>query len=750
MDYRFYLRDPKVTTEWTEIEEPDGWDALSITMQRSDAYTGLENVYSDNITFVETGARYLQGIFDLYLFDALIDFKWEYYCNDVLIESFFGSINMITYSEINNQISVKIEESSFSRKLLNRIETIVNLDAETSIEGLELSPLTKTILPLHSKVISLQSSFIKNDFLSDYEELGINDESFNALYFPLDVASDEFETAEGTTVMFDINAPLPYSKRYLFTAPVAGVYTFAYDLKGFVQESSSATRSFNFSIAFTTSSNVDYQVKPITAHSQTGGTITIPYDLSGSFDIPLGAGESVALFSRIFNSTPSRSADLRQVMETASLSIQSYSIYESSTAESYKIYEALNRIVESITDTQDAIRSDFFGRTDSAPYSYDENGCGSWLTTLNGKAIRAFINDKVMVGSSMSFKSLFDALDCQYSIGFRVEEIAGKLYLRIEPKEYFYNAETIMQFSNVSDIKKSISTKDIYNNFDIGYEKWEIEEINGIDEINTQHQYSIPITTGSNKLSKLSTFVAGAYAIEYTRRQQFKITPTTDWKFDDDNFFIALSMIDQTFDNVDDDPYKLEGITYPYTYLAGSVPERNESFDYVNNYLVPETGYNIRLSPTRMAMNWHPILAASITQDLTKNVNFQSGQGNVFESDKLIDICEPTIEEIQQNMNISRDLFEVFKRDAFYKPVLYQFEYPGTFTDFRFLRLNSNKSIEFSCESTNFIKGFIKEIVFEPNSESGGILKISAYESGCTLGAFDESFDESFDIGTCQ
>jgi len=750
MDYRFYLRDPKVTTQWTEIDEPDGWDALSITMQRSDAYTGLENVYSDNITFVDAGARYLQAIFDIYLFDSLIDFKWEYYCNDALIESFFGSINMITYSEENNRISVKIEESSFSRKLLNRIDTVVDLDKEISIEGEELSDLTKLNMPLHSKVISLQATFIRNEFLSDYEELGINDESFNALYFPLDISSDEYGTAEGTTVMFDINAPTPYAQRNLFIAPVAGIYTFEYNLKGYVQESTAGARSFQFAIQFETSSSVLYTIRPITAHSQTGGTITISYDISGSIDIPLGAGEGVALYSSLFSSTPSRSADLRQVIETSTLSIQSYSVYETSKTECYKIYEALNRIVESITDTQDAIRSDFFGRTDSTPFSYDENGCGSWLTTMNGKALRSFIDDKVMVGSSMSFKQLFDALDCQYSIGFRVEEIAGKLYLRIEPKEYFYNAETVMQFSNVSDIVKRISEKDIFNNFEIGYEKWQIEEINGIDEINTMHQYSIPITTGKNKLSKICSFIAGAYAIEYTRRQQFNITPTTDWKFDNDNFFITTSRIDQTFDTIDDDPYKLEGITYPYTYLAGTVPERNESFDYVNNYLVPSTGYNIRLSPTRMAMNWHPILATAITQDETKNVNFQSGTGNVFESDRLVDLCEPTIDEIQQNMDISRSLFEVYKRDAFYKPILYKFEYPGTFTDFRFLRLNSNKSIEFSCESTNFIKGFIKEIIFEPNSENGGILQISAYEAGCTLGAFDESFDESFDIGTCQ
>lgn len=749
MDYRFYLRDPKVTTAWTEIDEPDGWDALAITMQRSDAYTGLENVYSDNITFVDYGARYLQNKFNTYLFDSLIDFKWEYYCNNVLIESFFGSINMITYSEINNRVSVKIEESSFARKLLNRIETIVDLDSETSIEGEELSLMDKITIPLHSKVISLQSTFTRNEFLSDYEELGINDESFNALYFPLDVSSDEFDTAEGTTTMFDINPSLPYAQRPLFTAPVAGIYTFTYDIKGYVQESTAGARSFQFAIQFEASSSGLTIIRPATAHSQTGGTITISYDLSGTFDLTLGAGENVALYSSLFSSTPSRSADLRQVIETSTLSIQSYSVYDTSTAKAYKIYEALNRVVESITDTQDAIRSDFFGRTGSTPHAYSSNGCGSWLATLNGKALRAFVNDKVMVGSSMSLKQIFDALDCQYSIGFRVEEISGKLYLRIEPKEYFYDSQTVMQFTNVSDIKKSIVTNVIYNNFEIGYEKWQIEEINGIDEINTKHQYSIPITTGSNKLSKISTFITGAYIIEYTRREQFKQSPTTDWKFDDDNFLIALSRENQTFATLEDDPYKLEGISYPHTYLAGTVPERNEAFDYVTNYLVPSTAYNLRLSPTRMAMNWHPVLAASLTQDLTKNVNFQSGEGNVFESDKLIDTCEPTIEGIQQNMNIIRDLFTQYKRFAFYKPVLHQFEYPGTFTDFRFLRLNSNKSIEFSCESTNFIKGFIKEIIFEPNSENGGILQISAYEAGCTLGAFDESFDESFDIGTC-
>lgn len=749
MEYKFYLRDPKVTTDWTEVEEPDGWDAVSFKMMRSDKYTGFENVYSDNLVFVNDGADYLKAIFDIYLFDALIDFKWEFYCNGVLDDSFIGAVNMITYSEFNNEVSVKVEDSSFSRKVLNRIDTIVNLDKETSIEGVAISPMDKLLIPLHSKVISLQATFLRNEFLSDYSENGVNDESFNALYFPIDVSSDEYGTAVPTSVMFDINASLPYADRYLFTAPVAGVYTFEYDLKGFVQETTSGARSFNFSIAFTTSSNVDYQVRPITAHSQTGGTITIPYEYAGLIDITLGAGESIALYSRLFNSTPSRSADLRQVIERSELKIRSNSIFETSQAYTYKIYEALNRVVESITDTQDAIISDFFGRTDSTPTAYDVNGCGSWLTTLTGKMLRGFINeDLTLPGSAFSLQQIFDALDCEYSIGFRVEDVAGVLKLRIEPKEYFYNTETVMQFANVSDIKKTVSVKDIYNNFETGYSKWELEEVNGIDEINTMHQYSIPITTGANKLSKICQFIAGAYPIEYTRRQQFKTTPTKDWKFDNDNFFIAMSRIDQSFATIDDDPYKLEGVTYPHTYLAGSVPERNESFDYVQNYISPETAYNIRLSPTRMAVNWYPILAISITQDQSKPITFQSGTGNIFEMDKIADLCEVDT-KVRQNQDILKYGLNEYKSEAFYAPIIHQFDYPGTFADFRNLRRNSNKSIGFSCGNSNFTKGFIKELSIEPNSEDGGILHIIALEGGCTQGAFDSGFDNGFDIGSC-
>lgn len=752
--YRFYLRDSNVTTEWTEIEEPDGWDGLEITLLRSDTYTGFENVYSDNISFVESGARFLQACFDLYLFDALIDFKWEYYCNGSLEDSFYGSINMITYVELNGVVSVKIEESSFSRKLMNRLDTVVDFSSNVSIGGAELDPLTPIELPMHSKSIALQGQFYLDDFLSDYTETGVNDESFNAIYLPSSILSDEYGALKPPSILFDLNPTLPYSWRWAFTAPVDGDYTIDYNVQGFIEETTDVTRTFTYVFGIVCSNfGKSITIIPDTGYTQTGGTITIPISVSGSQTINLLAGQSIVLASRIYNSSPSRSAILRQNIETLSIKISSTSVYESSVSNSYKIYEVLNRVVESITDRKDAIRSEFFGRTDSYPKSYDENGCGSWLASLNGKMIRNFINpDLTPVSYSTTFNQLFDALDCLYSIGFRIEEENGLNYLRIEPKEYFYNSQSIMQFSNVADLQKSISVKDIYNNFDVGYEKWELEEVNGIDEINTLHHYSLPISTGNTKLAKISKFIAGAYAIEYTRRQQFAKTTTTDWRYDDDNFFIALSRIDQTFDTLVDDPFKLEGVSYPHTYLAGSVPERDEAFDYVNNYLVPSTGYNIRLSPTRMAMNWHPVLMTSIDHDVNKNVNFQSGTGNVYEEDKLIDACEPTIEGIIQNQNINRDIFESYKRYAFFKPVLYVFEYPGTFADFRYLRLNSNKSIEFSCESGNFIHGFIKEVNFMPNGEDGGILKITAKESGlsiCTGGAFDESFDESFDIGEC-
>lgn len=753
--YRFYLRDSNVTTEWTEIEEPDGWDSLEITLLRSDTYTGFENIYSDNISFVNDGARFLQACFDLYLFDALIDFKWEYYCNGVLEDSFYGSINMITYVELNGVISVKIEESSFSRKLINRLDTVVDFSSNVSIGGAELDPLTPVELPLHSKAISLSGEFAISEFTKDWEEIGVNDESFNAIYLPIEVQLDEYGTLITPTALFDLNASLPYSWNWFFYAPVAGDYVIDYMVQGFIEETTDVTRTFSYSMAIFCSDQLKtIELTPISTYTQTGGTITIDINQNGSQTISLLAGEAIVLASTIFNSTPSRSAILRQNITDVSIRISSVSKYRVSTSKSYKIYEALNRVVESITDQKDAIRSEFFGRTDSFPYSYSNNGCGSWLSTLNGKMLRNFVNpDDSTPSYSTSFNEMFDALDCIYSLGFRVETDGDRQYLRIEPKEYFYNATSIMQLPNVADLQKSVSTKDIYNNFDIGYEKWELEEINGIDEINALHQYSIPVSTANVKLAKISKFITGSYAIEYTRRLQFKFNPSQDWRYDNDKFLIALSRVDQTFDSRSDDPYKLDDVDYPYTYVAGSVPERNEGFDYVNNYLSPDTAYNLRLSPTRMAFNWRPVLMASIQHDENKNINFQTGTGNIYEEDKIIDVCEPTIEGIIQNQNIERSIFESYKRYAFYKPVLFQFEYPGTFADFRYLRLNSNKSIEFSCESGNFIHGFIKEVSFMPNGEDGGILKITVKESGlsstCEDGAFDESFDESFDIGIC-
>lgn len=734
----------------TQVEEPIGWDQVQITLSRSDNFHGLENVYSDTITFWGQGADIVLAAYEADGVDAVLQYLIEYSCdNGVSYKTWIdGILNCMFFSVVNREVSIKIEPIGFQRLFKNRLDTPVNLMSNISTGGMPMSDINPFDLFLHSKGILSKGNFILDTFASDYTEIGVSDAQTNFLYIPMQTDIDEFGTLNDITTLFELDQTVPHTVQYVFNTPVDGEYTFDYNFQGSILETTAGTRSFDHRLNYTVgnpASTPDISIGPLTSYTQTGGTILVPFNSIGTLVLTLSKDDKVAFYHRIFNSTPNRSADIRMITTSAKLNISSVNVFNPSISKAFLIHEVFAKVCESITDTTDCFRSTFFGRTNSQPNQYDGDGCAAWTAITNGLNIRKMLdaNDNLFPINT-TFNDLFQACDAVWNLGMRVEsDDTGKEYIRVEPKEFFYNGKAILTTLNVSDLKRSPASDVMYNNYQVGYEKWNlnITGSNALDEFNSIHNYTLPLSMVMKQLVTTSKFIASGYVIEQTRRLQYNSVPTNDFETDNNLFFICTNI-----DTVTSDKYTTPPVLTIYP--AGTVSERDENFTSITNVLSPSTVYNYRISPVRMGLNWYKYLAASLYKKTSPVIKFVSGQGNYLEGDMMVNGCTDSATVLQNQDIQSSDLIGEGALPLFDAEYL-EFTYPLSMDDFINIMNNSEKAIQVSCNGQSTIIGFIKQLQYSPNSEDATMASFKLLRGQCILGDFNSDFSDDFYTGNC-
>lgn len=217
----------------------------------------------------------------------------------------------------------------------------------------------------------------------------------------------------------------------------------------------------------------------------------------------------------------------------------------------FLINEVASRVAESVTNNQLRVYSDFYGRTDSEPYTAAVDGCGSLTALSDGIHVRRAENRIPGQPSvySLSMQDIFDGMNPIHNIGIGVEadtRRTGYDCVRIEPWIHFYNTDIVMECLNIKKITRSCYPKNIYSTFSFGYDKWEAEQYNGLDEFLTKRYYRTNLSQVKNDFVKLSRFVASGYALEITRR--IGNDTSQDWRYDNDTFPVCLQRGKYTID----------------------------------------------------------------------------------------------------------------------------------------------------------------------------------------------------------
>jgi hypothetical protein len=409
--------------------------------------------------------------------------------------------------------------------------------------------------------------------------------------------------------------------------------------------------------------------------------------------------------------------------ESSFIKITEDSLTAASTANAFAIFETGAQIARVITDQADSFRSSLFGRTNSQPYSYDSNGCGSFMAFVDGLQGRGFpLADNPV---TMSMKDYFEGLHPIQNIGLGIMQENGNHYILIEQKEFFYRQETILTLNNIVNLNTKVDEKAFYNLVNIGYSEWEKEGTNGLDEYNSKRQFALKNKMIGNKLDLISPFVGSPYAFEETRRKQYTDFPTEDTNYDKSIFPICLN---RTVDEA--------GIPTNLTEA-----EKDENFSNVENTLSPETSYNLRISPARNFRNFFNTISTSVSKSnaTLKDIKFTYGEGNPKMISTLADSCDPGNQsEIDEGGNIE---LLIPNASDYYKPLITgekdTFDAPFSKSQYDLLNVidengvpNIYKQIDYSTTTENHISGYIDEIRWLPVRGKASFKMARAYDRG--------------------
>ena len=302
-------------------------------------------------------------------------------------------------------------------------------------------------------------------------------------------------------------------------------------------------------------------------------------------------------------------------------------------AEMLFVHEALNKIVECISDNQLHVVSDYYGRHDSiyAPLSVGF-GKGALKAITNGYKIRGlFTDDENERNMPLSFKNIIEALDAIDCIGWGFFNENGNIIVRVEDFAWFYKNDVILTINEPNEKTRTATTDNLITQLTIGYKKYTTnEDINSIDSVHSERVFNTGVKAVSKEVSKLCAFIADNYAIESTRRKAI-LADTEEFKYDENIFVFELAS-----------KSVIGGGTTPIG-GGGEIPVlRVPAINLpVQPYFVPTNRassvvgitfgrelYNAALSPRRMAERWKQRMAfanSSKAFELTKGtVNYKA------------------------------------------------------------------------------------------------------------------------------
>lgn len=627
------------------IDEPRGWNDDEKEFARNKQYHGIFTNFSNNLSFVGNGAEYIRYIKALYGINAKIKMtKREIHPRTELwVVSYTGFLDLPTMIQENDEIQVKFNASGLEQSIKARENEKIEIERADTLLGREMTPLSVENLELSGREIFLDTKFDVSEVNNEADciiESNAGGQRNQTCNIPLRLIQNSHQGIVQTTQ--------PQSNATEQSGNLNGCFLFdlGFDRTFDINLSVSLDAFFQqyeniewvrYQVCLTTYENgFDFDLKnrivlrELSSFLPSDDPNALPRDFDTAlpqFTKPMNditytnpafevlEGESVAL--EVFlegdmfvdNNAGCRCFAQNVVSE---LQMTEDSFRPPTNTKAVMAHELGDRIVEIISDKENAFYSDYLGRTD---IGYDQDGDAGLTATAHGMWIRQFdklpeTEDNKYKAFTTSWKDYFESLQAVHNIGVGIETVGFRERVRVEELSYFYNLTTTIKLPfQIKNEKRTVATDYFFSSVEIGYEKGgEYEEAFGLDEYNVKSTFITIVEAIQNVLQRISKYRADSYGYEFARRQPRENDPTVDTPYDKD---IWLFNVKRYFSTWREKKWQDE---------LEQAPE---------NVFSPNTATNLTWSPFNLLRYKHPWVIASSLIDYPLNfIRYGSSEAN--------------------------------------------------------------------------------------------------------------------------
>lgn len=439
-------------------DEPIGWADIALTIARDMNWHGVFFNYASTLKFYGTGFNYLKNVYENNGIDDYVELQIDQKCSDTdAYTSFYtGKIllgKLLFDCTDDCMVETSIDPAGCLMEFKNRVDQAVDLNANKDFNGDSLASYSK--LPFNLTL--LPKAIVLRELPNDPSVVNIAEyhggtqsiangtgsqhiDDFN--YMPVPTSSlllNEIDVSENTTcVMADSTGGMPV----VMTAPTSGTYNVdinitSLDFALVAVTGGSGPTGFSISATLFVTVNGSTVFSDLIFSNSTFGR-QILTNMHWNQDFVISQGQDLKIFIRWvtsadfardlvsnydvyfdFNDHNTLTPLPYQGAIYSKIAIKETILTDPTDCQVYAVNEALSRVVESITNDCMRVKSDYFGRTDSQPYTSARDGCGSLEVITKGLYIRQFPLPATVM--SIAFQDLFDSLNAIHNIGIGIE-----------------------------------------------------------------------------------------------------------------------------------------------------------------------------------------------------------------------------------------------------------------------------------------------------------------------------------------
>lgn len=711
MNWKFTI----IETDSTEtvILEPIKWDGLSIALNRNLNNHGIiKTIDNTDFQFVEDGYVLLKSIYDLTGADSVAYLKIEFQCEDEayqLLDTFKFDFN--TYKRTCGDvcmIEISVNANSCLNDLMVRMSQDIDLGTTEDIDGNAITPLSETNLTLGGQEIVIRNRAVRDGGgttfsitlnTQDYDECPCLGQLYHSLALRLtqiqEIPAFNYNSPTGQT--FACATELIQEQTDWQTNELPNYAIWERDLENISLQELCIPPNYEFSLDINVSgtiivqSTLNAKINRITVwiHEYDGTNwtvieaqnilftdyvipddmtpISIPFSYSESFGTGFSDIQQLYFYFETAYITPNGETNDCKSMQfdwqyddTSYIEMVINTNCPATTIKGVNLKDCLEFVPTALVgDCYDVVCND---------------ECMTNYILTNGLKLRRKTDASNLF---ISWENLFNNTSKIFNMGWGISGTD----LIIDKAKKFYQQLNTISLGSVNEVKISHARDLLFGKVNVGYSKWESEEYNGLDEMNTSRKYSRKGSNSDRTLDLISQFITAGYTIEITRR---KSPFSSDWRYDSDTFIINRNGSDAW-----------QGVLDP------------------SNIVSPSTRYNYRLTPIRNLLNWYNRLCLYSPQELV----FNSANGNYIASGRMTGQCDLEDGVIAENDNVVTADFDVIANaEPYFLPIIYEFSIPLTMDKFMNQMLVDvyENLYTFECNDTLF-SGYLLTATYEPN-----------------------------------